>query len=83
MQPDDNAEAGDTPLLKPDVKQVLKAAACGQLWVKGTMARTHAWALAEAASRGWLTTEEEPLVFGTSWRLTASGNVAMRMALGF
>ncbi len=83
MQPEDNAEAGK-PLthIKPTVLHVLKAASYGELWVKGTLARVAAWDVAEAASRGWLTTEVEPFTYGTRWRLTTSGTAMLHLSMG-
>lgn len=60
---------------------VLLIAQCG-VSTKSTQARLHADGFAEAASRGWISTQTAPDTFGRTWRLTTSGLATLNIVRG-
>lgn len=74
---------GGHPLTKPRLLEVLYRVWSGQITTKSDLARHYADEVAEAASRGWITTEIIRPVFsdyGRQWRITASGVTALHVA---
>lgn len=68
-------------LIPSDVLAVLEIAETG-FSTKSTQARSQADAVAEAASRGWLTTQTGPTTFSRAWRLTTAGLAVLNMERG-
>jgi len=61
---------------------VLKASQSPGIYTKAAMARTHADAVAEAASRGWITTQVNPMQFGRIWLLSTAGLATLNIEKG-
>lgn len=54
----------------------------GGIWTKSNLARTHADEIAQAASRGWLTTQTAPHEYGRLWLLTTAGLATLNIMKG-
>lgn len=59
--------------IEPDMREVLALARVGSMTVKSDAARRLAESLAEAASRGWVSTQIGREAFGRLWLLTPAG----------
>ncbi len=57
----------------PEMMTVLEEAWQHGIFSKGNLAREFANPIAEAACRGWLTTEASPGIFGNKWLITEKG----------
>lgn len=64
------------------IVDVLAAARSPGISTKSNLARTHADAIAEAASRCWITTQIGPTEFGRVWLLTTSGLAILNIEKG-
>ena len=61
---------------------MLEAARSPGIFTKSNLARAHADAIAEAASRGWLTTQTGPNEFGRVWLLSTAGLAVLNIEKG-
>lgn len=69
-------------LVNQPVRDVLLAAWTTGIFTKSNLARTHANPLAEAASRGWITTEAANGVYGNLWLITSRGLMVLEIEKG-
>ena len=65
-----------------DVLTVLEAARSPGIFTKSNLARTLADAIAEAASRGWITTQSDVRTYGRVWMLTTAGLAIINIEKG-